>query len=276
MALGLRGALGQRLRQSHTHPPQIGRTRAHTAAHQVHGRAAGEAGHKVGRRAVVDFFRRGVLHLVAGAQHCDAVGQRHGFDLVVGHINDGGAQALVQFFDFAAHFVAQLRVQVGQGLVEQKHLGLAHDGAANRHALALPARERGGLALEHVVDAQQARGVHDAALDFVFGRLAQTQAKGHVVVQALVRIERVVLKHHGDVAVARRLVVDALAVDQHIAAADALQARDHAQQGGLAAARGPHKHHKLAVLDLQIDAMDDGGFAVVAFLNVLELDGCHV
>ena len=96
-------------------------------------------GHKQGGRRVVDVLGRVVLHLVARAQDHNAVGQRHGLDLVVGDIDDGGAQALVQAFDLGAHFGAQLGVQIAQRLVEQKHLGLAHDGAANGHPLALPA-----------------------------------------------------------------------------------------------------------------------------------------
>ena len=34
---------------------------------------------------------------------------------------------------------AQLRVEVGERLVEQKHLGIAHDGAARRNPLPLAA-----------------------------------------------------------------------------------------------------------------------------------------
>jgi hypothetical protein len=45
----------------------------------------------------------------------------------------------VQLADLGAHLHAHLGVQVGQRLVEQERLGLAHDGAAHRHALALAA-----------------------------------------------------------------------------------------------------------------------------------------
>ena len=53
------------------------------------------------------------------------------------------------------HVVPQRRVQVRQRLVEQEHRRLAHDRAADRDALALPARELARLPLQHVVDAQQ-------------------------------------------------------------------------------------------------------------------------
>ena len=89
------------------------------------------------------------------------------------------------------------------------------------------------------------------------------------------RIKRVILKHHGDVAVAWRLVVDALAIDHHIATADALQARDHAQQGRFAATGWANKHHEFTVLNFQVDAVDDLIFAVVTLSDLLQLHGCH-
>ncbi|MNC94024.1 hypothetical protein D3C83_107820 [compost metagenome] len=51
----------------------------------------------------------------------------------------GRAQPPVQGLQLAAHLHPQLGVQVRQRLVEQEHLRLANDGAAHRHALALPA-----------------------------------------------------------------------------------------------------------------------------------------
>ncbi len=85
---------------------------------------------------VVDGVGRVVLHLAPGREDRDAVGHGHGLDLVVGDVDDGRAQALVQALDLAAHLAAQLRIEVGQRFVEQEHLGLAHDGAADGDALA--------------------------------------------------------------------------------------------------------------------------------------------
>ena len=52
------------------------------------------------------------------------------------------------------------------------------------------------------------------------------------------------------------LVDDALA-DADLAGGDVLQPRDHAQQGRLAAARRADQDDELAVVDQDIDAMDD-------------------
>ena len=58
---------------------------------------------------------------------------------------------------------AQLGVEVGQGLVEQEHLRLAHDGAAHGHALALAAGEFARLALQQVAQFQDLGGLVHAA-----------------------------------------------------------------------------------------------------------------
>jgi hypothetical protein len=58
----------------------------------------------------------------------DLVGHGHGLDLVVGDVDRGGLEALVQLLDLGAHAHAQLRVEVRERLVEQEHLRVAHDG----------------------------------------------------------------------------------------------------------------------------------------------------
>ena len=80
-------------------------------------------------------------------------------------------------------------------------------------------------------------------------RAAQLEREAHVGGDRHVRIERVVLEHHGDVALFRRHVVDDAVADADLAAGDVLQPRDHAQQGGLAAAGGADQHDELAVVD---------------------------
>ena len=109
----------------------------------------------------------------------------------------------MQVADLGAHGHAQLGIQVGQRLVEQEQLGLAHDGAADGHALALAARELCGLALQQLVQPQQRGRLLHLAFDLGLGHLAPVlQAEGHVVVHRHVRVQRVGLEHHGAAAVA--------------------------------------------------------------------------
>jgi hypothetical protein len=110
------------------------------ALDHVHRRRADELRDEQVVRAVVELERRADLLDDAVVHHDDAVGHRHRLDLVVRDVDGRRLEALVQRLDLAAHRDAQLRVQVRQWLVEQEHLGIAHDRAAHRDALALAAR----------------------------------------------------------------------------------------------------------------------------------------
>ena len=89
------------------------------------------------------------------------------------------------------------------------------------------------------------------------------------------RIERVGLEHHGDVAILRMQLVDPVAVDADLATGDLLQPCDHPQQRGLPAAGRADEHDEFAVLDVEVDAMQHLHVAV-GFLDVPDIDRCHV
>ena len=91
---------------------------------------------------------------------------------------------------------------------------------------------------------------------------AQFQGEGHVVVDAHVRIERVGLEHHGDVAVFGRHIVDGAVADVDGAFADVFQAGQHAQAGGLAAARRADEDQEFLVGNLQVQVADGRDIAV--------------
>ncbi len=99
--------------------------------------------------------------------HHDLVGHGHGFDLVVGNVDGGGFQALMQFLDFRAHRNPQLGVEVGQRLIEQEHLGIAHDGASHGDALALAAGQLPGITIEQRRQSENFGGSLDPLLDFI-------------------------------------------------------------------------------------------------------------
>ncbi|MNS75462.1 hypothetical protein D3C72_1089840 [compost metagenome] len=172
-------------------------------------------------------------------------------------VDDGGLQALVQQLDLGAHFHAQLGVQVRQRFVEQEQRRLARNGAAHGHALALAARQLRRTAVQQVRDLQ---GFSDAGDDFFLLRLRHffhVQAERDVFAHRHRRVQRVGLEHHGDVAVLRRQVVDDLAVDEDFAGRDAFQAGHHVEQGRLAGAGAADEDQELAILDLDVDALED-------------------
>jgi hypothetical protein len=91
-----------------------------------------------------------------------------------------------------------------------------------------------------------------------------------------VRVERVVLEDHRDVAILRRELVHHVAADLQLALRDVLEPGDHPERGGLPAAGRPDEDHELAVLDLEVH-VPDGLVAVrEALCHVLELDVGHL
>ena len=98
--------------------------------------------------SVVELERRADLLDQAVVHDDDLVGHGHGLDLIVRDIDRRRLEALMQFLDLGAHLHAQLGVEVGQRLVEQEHLRIAHDGAAHGDALALTAGKLARIAVE--------------------------------------------------------------------------------------------------------------------------------
>ena len=193
----------------------------------------------------------------------------------MGDIDAGDTKRSLKPFDFDPHLAAQLGVEIRKRLVEQEHGGLAHDGAAHGDALALAAGKIARPPLEEGLDAEHACSFHHARLDLGLRRFPVAQAVGHVVVDRHVRIERVVLEHHGDVALGRLDVVDHAIADPNLARADGLDPSDHAQQRRFPAAGGPHEHAKGAVGHVETDALDGFDAAGIELANVFEIHACH-
>ena len=100
------------------------------------------------------------------------------------------------------------------------------------------------------------------------------QREGDVVAHRHMRIERIGLEHHGELALGRRLAGHVAAVDVDGAAAGVLEPGDQPQQRGLAAARGADEDDELAVLDDQVDFRNDDG-RPEGFRHFLERDVSH-
>jgi hypothetical protein len=252
-----------------------GAARREARGKQVHGRRTDEARDEQAVRLPVERVR--VRHLLErpAIHHRDAVAERHGFDLIVRHVDHGGAHALVQALDLRAGLHAQLGIEIGQRLVEQEHLGLPHHGAAERDALPLAARQLARAARQRGPEAQHFGGLADAPAHFLGRQFPALERERHVLLHCHVRVERVVLEHHRDVAVAWRQVVDLPLADPDLALAHVLESRDHAQHRGLAAAGRADQHHELAIRDGEVEIRHRAMVAAVDLADVREANGRH-
>src|SRR5207244_13064569 len=191
------------------------------------------------------------------------------FHLIRSHVEAGSSQAPVQGLQLGAHLHPELGVEVGQRLIEQEHRGLAHDRPAHRHPLPLAARELPGLAFKVWLELEDGRRLLYPRVDLLAGETLDAQTVGHVLVHRHVRVERIVLEHHRDVAILRLQIVDDATADADLARSNLLQPGDHAQQRRLAAAGGTDDHNELAIRHIRGDAVDHLEAAVV-FSDVAE------
>ena len=88
---------------------------------------------------VENFLRCTDLLNITVAHDDNAVAEGHGFGLVVCNIDKGGVDPFTQFDNLGTHLVAQFGVEVGQRLVHQKDLRVAHNGTADGNTLTLTA-----------------------------------------------------------------------------------------------------------------------------------------
>ena len=166
----------------------------------VHRRTADEARDEEVRRTLVQALRRVELLQQPPAHDRDAVAHRHRLDLVVRDVHRRDRELPLDARDLGAHLHAQLRVEVRERLVHQEDLRLAHDRASHRHALALAAGELARLAVEVVDEADDARRLLDPPPRLRLRHLPHPQREADVLRDRHVRVERVVLEDHRDVA----------------------------------------------------------------------------
>ena len=276
-----RGLPGQQLRIDREHlltEPQrqaTGRILRQHTLHHVHRRRPDEAGDEEVVGVVVEHLRRVDLQEHALAHHRHAVAHRHRLDLVVGDVDRGDAEVLLERLDVGSHLHAELRVEVRQRLVHQEHLGIADDRTPHRHPLALAAGEHPRLAVEQLGEAERGRRLVDPLGDLLLDHAAQPQAERDVVLHGHVRVQGVALEDHGDVAVAARGLVHAGSADPQLALGDVLEPGDHPEGSRLAAPRRADEHQELTVRDVEAEAADRLESVLVDLVDLVEHDVSH-
>ena len=161
-----------------------------------------------------------------------------------------------------AQLDARARVEAGRGLVEDEHVGVVNERAAQRDALLHALGERLEVLVQNGRDAGEFLHRTDClaplrALQAVGPRIEiQILVDGHVVVRG----ERV--GHVADAA-ARilRLLADGDAVDEHVALGRLFQRGDDAHGGGLARAVRPDEAEDVAVVEGEREVVHGHGLA---------------
>ena len=184
---------------------------------------------------------------LAQAHNHDSIGKRHCFFLVVGDVNEGAPQLCVQAIAFGPQFTAQLGVEAGQRLIEQKYRRVRHQRSRQRNALGFPSRALVRHLIEQMADAHHLGNLAHP-LDPLRPRyVLHAQAELDVLRHRLMRKQRVALEHHAEAAVTRLEIVDDAPVNADFAGGRIFEAGDHPQGRGLAAPRRPDKDDEFTV-----------------------------
>ena len=207
------------------------------------------------RQGIVDLLDAALVH------DRDAVRRRHRLGLVVGDVDRGDAEFIVQAADLAAHLLAQIGVEVRQRFVQQQDFRLHHQRARQRHPLLLAAGEFVGIARGEMTKLHHVEDLPDPAFGFVLGDLAHLQAEGDVLLDRHVRPQRVALEDHRHPPLLRRQRGAGrrhlLAVHFDRAGGRRHKTRDHPQRRGLAAAGRAEQRDEFARAQRQIEIVDD-------------------
>jgi len=174
----------------------------------------------------------------------------------MGDHHEGDAGALLDRHQLELGGLAQLLVQRRQRLVEQQELGLARERPGQRHPLALAARDLVGPARGKRGELHEFEHPGHPRLAFGPPHPLVAQPVADVGRHRHVRKQRVGLEHHVHRPVPGRHAGHVLAVDENPPPRGLLEAREHPQQGGLAAARAAEEREDLAAPDLEADVAD--------------------
>ena len=229
--------------------------RLHPALQQV--RLSDELRGEAGGGVIVDLLGSAHLLKAAATHHGDAVGHVQGLLLIVGDVDEGDAQALLNVLQLHLHLAPQLQIQRAQGLVQQQQLRLKDQRAGDGHALALSAGELGRHALFAALQLHQAQHLRNLRPPLGTLHAAHAQSIGDVLFHIHVGKQGIILKDGVDVALLRRRVGDVPAREIHAPGVRLQQARDDAQRGGLAAARRAQQRDELPRLHIKAEAAQD-------------------
>ncbi len=201
-------------------------------------------------RPLVEVFRRSDLPDQTARHDDDAVGQRQRLVLIMRDIDRGGADRLVDGADFGAHLQAQLGVEIGQRLVHENDGRADDDGAGDRHALLLTARQLSRQLVALRAQAHEIERGIDAAFGLRLRHALHGQAEADILADRHMGKERVALEHHAEAALFRLQFMDGATIKANFAPRQRQKAGDAVQRRGLAAARWPEQRDELAALHL--------------------------
>jgi hypothetical protein len=202
------------------------------------------------------------------------VGERHRLDLVMGDIDRRHLKIMLQPFELGPHLDPELGIEIGQRLVEQEHPGRPDDRPRQRHSLALAARQLARQPRQQRLQLDPPRDLLDPPFELRRRNFADHQRIADIVGDRQMRIKRIGLEHHRDIAIFRQDVVHPLIAEIEVTRRHLLEPGDHPHGRRLAAAGRPEQHQEFLVDHLEIEVRHSDEIAEILG-DVIESHRCH-
>ena len=165
------------------------------------------------------------------------VGHGERLALIVGDVDEGDADALLDGSQLRPHMLAQLEIERGERFVEQQHMRLGTERPRHRDTLLLAARKLMRELLAVARQSDELEQLVGAAAPLGLALALHLHGEGDVLPHPHQGKQCQVLEDQCGRTLIRADAGHVVAADPDPAAARFLEARDGAQDGGLAAAR---------------------------------------
>ena len=93
--------------------------------------------------------------------------------------------------------------------------------------------------------------------NFLLGHPANFKAVGHIFKDRHMRIEGIILKNHGNIAVGRLQLIHDFFINGNVTFGDDLKAGNHAQGRGLTTSRGAQYDNEFTIFNITVDPVND-------------------
>jgi hypothetical protein len=180
----------------------------------------------------------------------------------------------LQALNLGAHVQAELSVEITQGFIKQQQVWFFNERPSQGHTLLLSTRKLRRFALQQVLQLHERRNMFDLVLDDSARLTLDTQGKGEILINAQVRIERIALKHHANIALAGWEIVDDPSIEAQRTTGRAIDAGQHQERGRLATATGSEQGQKFSLGDATTEILDCW-YGAKILTDPFEGDGSH-
>ena len=188
-------------------------------------------------------------------------------------------QVRLQPQQFILHLPADQRVQAAERFVHQEDVGVHRQCPGQSHALLHAAGQLARVGVFPTGQTDQRQDLFSPGVAFRLAHALDFQAPTRVVQHVPMRLQTIVLEHHGDFLAAElhQLLVghsgDVLAVNNNVAGGWLDEADQAPHHGGLPAAGQPHDDEGFATIDGEGDILESHHVAELALEERLVLPG---